>query len=57
MVDISKNYTMLSVDFILVAKGNFTEASAFQQQTVYFWKVRLKVKVIVGSFSSETDKR
>ena len=48
---------MLSVDFILVAKGNFTEVSAFQQQTVYFWKVRLKVKVIVGSFSSETDKR
>ena len=48
---------MLSLDFILVAKGRFTDVSAFQQQTVDFWKVRLKVKATVGSFGSETDKR
>jgi len=42
---------------MLVAKRSFTEVSAFQQQTVDFWKVRLKVKVRVGSFGSKTDKR
>ena len=34
---------------MLVAKRSFTEVSAFQQQTVDFWKVRLKVKVRVGA--------
>ena len=57
MVDSSKNYTMLSLYFILVAKGSFTEVPAFQQQTVDFRKVRLKVKVTVESSGSKTDKR
>ena len=48
---------MLSLYFILVAKGSFTEVSAFQQQTVDFRKVRLKVKVTVESSGSKTDKR